>query len=224
MPVSLYLGIPGSGKTTLARTRAAEDIRRTGLPCLILDSEGANNLSDIPAAPDVRTVLYTLYGHGRNIRYIPKDEDDVERLAAGVRAGRGVVFLVDEFGYWASCRKILPSITRILRGHRHSSIYLHATTQYLSDLAPLALQCYDELYVFRNQSARGLERLRDEYSLDEALVQNLPPGAAIHVAKWTPPGAYTIVRAFPGDPIPVNRPVAPEPPPPPAPAPAPAPE
>lgn len=196
MPVSLYLGIPGSGKTTLARRRAGEEVSKYNLPCLVLDSEGANNLADIPRAMTLQDVFDRLYNGRQNVRYMPEGEEDVERLAAGVRAGRNLVFLIDEFGYWASYRKILPSIARILRGHRHANIYLHATTQYLSDLAPLALQCYDNLYVFRNQSARGIERLQDEYLIPPEKIQNLPPGDCIHLQKWNPPGEMEILHVF----------------------------
>lgn len=196
MSVSLYVGIPQSGKTTLARRRAGEDVVAHDLPCLVLDSEGANNLSDIPRAPDMAGVFHSLYGRRRNVRYVPAGEEDVERLAAGVRDGRNLVFLVDEFGYWASSHKILPSMKKILRAHNHANIHLHATTQYLSDLAPLALQCYDHLYVFRTISARGIERLQDEYRVPPEKVYSLAPGCCLHLQKWGSPGAWEELDVF----------------------------
>lgn len=195
MSVSLYFGVPESGKTSYALDRVRREIVETRRPAIILDSEQARNLAHIPRAAS-RLDAFKAAAEGKSTRYVPSGEDDVDRFTVAVRTYQNCIYVIDEFGYWANAHSILPSVKQIIRGHRHRGISLHATTQYPGDLAPLVFQCADHLYVFRCKNINALKRLEDAYRLPREVVEALPPGTCLHVEKWTPPGQYEVIKYF----------------------------
>jgi hypothetical protein len=59
--VDIFLGVTGSGKTTLARVRQGEDCARLGLLPVTLDLESAADWAAYPHAQSVDEVLHCLY-------------------------------------------------------------------------------------------------------------------------------------------------------------------
>lgn len=64
-------------------------------------------------------------------------------------------------------------------------VELFITTQYVSDIAPIVLQCADTVSAFRTPSKRALDRLEIEYGLDPGRLSNLKVGEFDRWSKWS---------------------------------------
>ena len=169
--VSYYVGIPESGKTTLARRRTADDIGATGYPAIIIDSMLAGNLADIPAATDPSQVVERVWGQGLHTRFHPQNEHDVETVFRAVQGGRRCILLIDEFSRWASNVYLPEIMEEVLRTYRHLNVIVHATTQYPGDLHRIARQCASQVYAFRCVSVGACKVLADEWGFDAEKVR-----------------------------------------------------
>jgi hypothetical protein len=172
--VSWYVGIPGSGKTTLAKQHLARLVVETGWPALVLDSTGVDQLKDVRHARSIREVIEWVWGAGEHAAYLPNDAQEVDRLVAACLDPGRVNLLVDEAHTWLSARRGLAGpLLRLMRAHRHAHANVLLTTQHLSgDIPQEALSCAPRLYVFRCTAPAVLDRLRAE-GLDPAQVQVL---------------------------------------------------
>jgi hypothetical protein len=196
--IRYYVGIPDSGKTTLARRHLCEAITVTGLPAIIVDSMYAGNLADIPACRTVAEVVERVWREGKHARYVPAGEADLSRLCDVVTAGKDCLLLIDEIARWASNRSMPDSLERLLRGYRHHRVSLLATTQAPVDLHQLARQCASDVYCFRIVSANAADLLEREWGFPPAALRALGRGAFL---KWS--------RAEQFDAIPPSPPAAP---------------
>jgi hypothetical protein len=180
--IRYYVGIPDSGKTTLARQHLCDAITATGLPAIVVDSMYAGNLADIPACRSVADVVERVWRDGKHARYVPGGEDDLAKLCDVVAAGKNVLLMVDEIARWASNRSMPDSLERLLRGYRHHRISLFATTQAPVDLHQLARQCASDVYAFRIVSANAADLLEREWGFDPAALRSLGRGAFL---RWS---------------------------------------
>lgn len=182
----VYLGIPRSGKTTLAVREACDEAAATGRTLLICDSIGVVQVAGAlePARGDWRAAIAGVWQARRHVRFIPDGPDDVERIAAAAFEGRNVVLLLDEIGVWSSGRSIGDRLGELIRSARHRDVSLFVTTQYAGDVPSFVLQCADEARIFRHTSRRALERISEEFHLDEEQVRALPPYEFVRWAAW----------------------------------------
>jgi DNA helicase HerA-like ATPase len=189
--INWYVGVPGSGKTTLAIRKALEEVKATGRPLLIIDTEGVA----LPvAAPDgfrydlpfskLDEVEGKLWTEGAAVRVLMQSEDHVTWLVKLVCGGRDVVVVFDEISYYSRGAGLNYDLGKLLRMHRHYRVSLHATTQYVGDIAPVALQCADTVFAFRTTAARALERLEEEYRLPAEKLMKLERGEFLSWRKW----------------------------------------
>jgi hypothetical protein len=118
---------------------------------------------------------------------MPETEDDVEEFCDKVHRlgvqGHKIVVLFDETSPWMSSHKQPDKLLMLLRGHYHSGTEVFMTTQYLgSDFPPLALNCVQNAYLFRNTSPRALERIQGTFpDVDTDAVRKLKDREFIEV-------------------------------------------
>lgn len=181
--VRWYVGVPASGKTTLAAAQAAELVAATGWPVLAIDSAGVAQLGQVPHVTSVEAVLDHAWTRRQHVAFIPRDEDQVTEIVQAVLARGRVILLVDEAAFWIDARKGSGSpLLRLMRAHRHARVFLLLTTQHFSgDVSQQALSCAPTLYVFRCTSPAVLDRLEREYGLDRRAIANLGQGQFIKV-------------------------------------------
>ena len=185
--VAWYVGIPGSGKTTLATAHAAELVRRKGWPVVCIDSQGVAQLASIPRVASPRDVVEHAWRLRRHCAFIPESDEDVRSIArAALTTGR-VVLLIDEAAYWLTAHDRHSPLLRLMRAHRHANVCILLTTQHLSgDVPQEALACAPVLHVFRCESPAALERLERDYRIPPERIASLPRGHFLRIETGFP--------------------------------------
>jgi hypothetical protein len=186
-PLAWYFGIPGAGKTTLATRHAAELVRRTGWPVLVVNTESVRQLAGIADAGSPRAACERVWLERRNAAFVPESQADVDYVIAQAdRRGR-VVLLVDEAAVWITAHDRHGAMLRLMRSHRHKRVAMLLTTQHLSGDCPQeALSCAPVLYVFNCSSGAVHDRLRERFDIDPRLVASLPRGRYIRIRTGFP--------------------------------------
>jgi hypothetical protein len=183
-----YVGIPGAGKTTLARRHACELSAAEKKPILFLDSAGVANFEDVQHARTLKDLAHLVWTRGEHAAWIPTSSEEVEALVHLVAARGSIVLLVDEAAFWlSSSRGRGGGLLRLMRAHRHARVHLLLTTQHLSgDVPQEALSCAPDLYVFRCTSPVVLDRLEREYGVERRKVSCLTRGEFLHLSTSFP--------------------------------------
>jgi len=204
--VAWYVGVPGSGKTILATQEALADVAATGRPLIVIDPEGvykpgADEMSrkTIPVIEPMtsRQAVTEMYQSGKFVRVIPEDEEDVAWLCRALKGGMNAVVIIDEASYYTRSSSIVPDLAKLLRVRRHVNVSIYATTQYVGDLAPVALQCATDIVAFRTTSQRGLDRLSVEYRLNPDELQALEVGQFKRWSAWGNPTVLPVPPRVP---------------------------
>lgn len=164
---ALYVGVTESGKTTLAVRHAESCASRLRLPLLVVDSFRAAGLSRFPHVGTVAAALSALYAGGP-VALFPggvsgDGPGDVARLCAGARAGGRCVVLLDELRPWITPGRLPAPLSLLFRSYAHSAVALFVTTQSPADLPSEVYQCAKTVFCFRNDSARALRLLGEEF-------------------------------------------------------------
>jgi len=174
-PVVL-IGCPGSGKTTLARKLASEEVSRTGFPLLVIDSARVEQFQDLVHAATVRETIHRIWGQGLTTAFTPEKPEDFEKLAAAARAGKRCIILIDELKFvLPSVRSMALEFQLAMRFWRHSKLEgIYATTQSYADAARPLRAVVSRWIVFRMTAPQDLEALRQDLALDPAEIAALP--------------------------------------------------
>lgn len=190
--VSVYVGSPGAGKTTLALRHAAELIQATGWPAIVVDLGAVSTFEAQPHVSSVREALEAAVGRGEHAYWTPRELGETEQLFAGVGAAREIVLLIDESHYLLARQRHAPELMRLMRAHRHRRVHVLLTTQALSNDVPQeALACAPTLYVMRTTALTSLERLEREYGLQPDAVRAQAVGDFFRV---NPDNSVDVVR------------------------------
>jgi hypothetical protein len=187
MTVAYYVGSTGTGKTTLMCSHAMQRAGERAVPAILLDSEGVVG-ADKWEAEEVHSreaLIEKVWKEGRHVKYHPRDAEDVDALCRVIRAGGNCVLAVDEISYWARGAGLLPELARLFRVHRHSAVDLFGTSQYPADISPLIWNVKSEVYLFRNESSRAIERLTEECSLSDEDAEEIANLENMRYVKWT---------------------------------------
>jgi hypothetical protein len=182
--VSFYCGATGTGKTYLALFHFKRLLQATGRSGIIVDGMGERrNLGPYRAAYGVRDLsgcLDMAYRQGRHVVWMPRSLDEVEEFsdkahALGI-AEKPVTILFDETSPWMSSYRQPVALMLLLRAHYHNRCDVLMTTQYLArDFPPLALNCVQNAYIFRNTSPQALQRIAETFpDIDVDAVRKLP--------------------------------------------------
>lgn len=175
--VTWAIGIPQSGKTTLAVSRAIQRAEERGVPLVAIDSGAVDQLRGLPPAETPGDVVQIAFREHRSCRYVPSDLEDCERVLRVLRKGRRLVVLVDEAHYWLSAHTDGTSseLVHLMREGQHARTDLFLTTHHLTgDVPQAALTCTSRVLVLRCIAPRVLDLLSKEWGFDRGAVQSLP--------------------------------------------------
>lgn len=180
------VGVPQSGKTTLALSLGWQLCERWRVPMLVLDSAEVRQLAGVEEASSTQDAIARVWGRPRSsVRFVPTDREEVDRLCVAANRGRDFVLIVDEAHYWISSSSSRTSnlLLRLMRATQHARVRIFLTTHHLSgDVPQAALSCSPELYLFRCVSPAVLEFLERQYGLQPSRLASLPRGAFLRVS------------------------------------------
>lgn len=173
--VCWIIGIPQSGKTTLAVSRAVARARERRVPLFLVDGANVKQLRGFPARSSVLDALDASFARGEDSRVRPQTRDELDALLRGIRAGKRAVVLVDEAHRWLSAQSgSSGELLHLMRETQHAEVDLFATTHHLTgDVPQAAISCTARVIVFRCISAAVLQRLDSEWNLPRATVKSL---------------------------------------------------
>jgi len=182
--ISFYVGSTGTGKTYLAFQHFRARLAATRVCGIIIDGMGERrNISACRAAytvPHVTGALEALYRANRHVVWMPKSLDEVElfceKAVACAQEGHPIIVFFDETSPWMSSHRQPENLMLLLRSHYHTHLEVMMTTQYLArDFPPLALNCVQNAYIFRNTSPQALERISQTFpDVDIEAIRKLP--------------------------------------------------
>ena len=196
MTVAYYVGGTGTGKTTLMMQHAYTQAAVRAVPLILLDSEGVVGPDKFQGetVPNIARLIDAVWKEGKHVRFLPKEAEEVEGLSRAVRSGGGCVLAIDEVSYWARGGSILDDLARLYRVHRHSGVDLYATSQYPADISPLIWNVKSEVYIFRNESSRAVERIREECSLPVEQIDSIPMLPDMTFIPWRSRGGNPLEK------------------------------
>lgn len=176
-----YFGVTTSGKTTLALEHLRLDVALDGRPSLILDCMPAKNLRALPHCGSRLEAVALLYRRGTHAVYTPEGEEDLAALFgtihyAGAKEGLPIHVLWDEAALAQSPQHLDDRIRQALLGWQHNDCTFRLVSQRPGDLHGTFYACIPEVYCFRTEREKCLDRVRDELSLDPAVIAALPQG------------------------------------------------
>lgn len=173
--VTWTIGIPQSGKTTLAVSRAVQRAAHRGVALVAIDSARVAQLAGLHEIKSRHEALQAV-SEKLLVRYVPREQTDCEGMLEALRRRGDCVVLVDEAHYWLSARSGSQEVlVHLMREAQHSRLDLFLTTQHLTgDVPQAALSCTSRLLVLRCTAPRVLDLLERTWDLDRQTVQALP--------------------------------------------------
>jgi hypothetical protein len=186
----LFLGVPGSGKTTHARARLAS-VRRA----VFFDPTGHDytDEGEVVAPADLAAFPELLRGVVARVVVVPDDEDVAAAFAATVEACRaasgegGLVLCADEVGDYSA--KAADALTRLHRNGHHDGVASVLVSQCAVDIPKTCRRTATRVCSLLQTASADLDALETEYGRDFAeRVRLWRPGDA--PAVWTLPTLY----------------------------------
>ena len=176
-----YFGVTTSGKTTLALEHLRLDVALDGRPSAILDCMPARNLRGLPHAKDFLEVVQLLYVRGTHAVWTPRSDDELGRFFdvvhfAGAEQGKPIHVLWDEAALGQTPQRIDDRIRQALLGWQHNDCTFRLVSQRPGDLHGTFYSCIPEVYCFKVERDKCLDRVRDELSLQPEVIAALPQG------------------------------------------------
>lgn len=178
-----YIGVPGSGKTTLAKAHALAESRRNGCPVLVLNSEGVAQFEGFPTTRSRRAAIRAVWGSRASCALIPAGAADVRAVIAAAHNPGRINLLIDETSAWLSARSgASAELLALMRAHRHAGLNLYLTTQHLTgDVPQAAFSCAPHVYIFRCTAPAVLERIERTWGIEPGRVRKLRQFQYLHV-------------------------------------------
>ncbi len=169
--VELFVGVTGSGKTTKAKWRQAEESGRWKIPCVTLDLEHAADWQHMEHAAGVVEVLEDLYVKRRNPRiWTPKTEAERLTFFDAVAHWGGASILVDGLPMIADAHYLEEPFRQAMYRHRHGRlqlpVYWFLVAQRASLIHRHVFAACRRVYVFRQAPGADADRIKHEYGID----------------------------------------------------------
>lgn len=164
-----YIGVPGAGKTWLARAHSIEHIDRTGWPCIVVDPIGESDVDvggwesqGFVRVESARDVLRA-YVAGCCVVWTPAEMREADAVFAAIgKRGRCVLVVDEAWRFLGSSSTRESPLLALMRTHRHRSVRVLLTAQHVgADVPQAALACAPEFFVFRTTSTTSLKRLAE---------------------------------------------------------------
>jgi hypothetical protein len=184
MGIVWCIGCPGAGKTTLAKSIAAQRARQLNRKLVVVDAEGDAGFRSLPMASNVGELPKLLAAHNAvSFDAMSCGKQELRRLPTFLeRAGKLVVLIDGAHAVLDAHSSAGDAWVRLQRVHRHAELELVWTTHHLGGDVPQVVQaCAPELYVFRTTSPSALKTLEKEFGLEMSRVRTLERGVYIKV-------------------------------------------
>jgi hypothetical protein len=167
--VDVYIGVTGSGKTTLAQAhrRKAADLYR--LPCVTLDLEDASDWTGVPHALSAEEVLLTYCKARKSPRpWTPANQRERDKFFSAVAHWGGVAILVDGVPQMPEAHDIESEFCKALLKWRHGKLgptFWFITAQRFA-LTPRTLYSAARyVRVFKQAPGRDAKRALEEFNI-----------------------------------------------------------
>lgn len=164
---SIFSGTKGTGKTYRAyRFWAADKIRATGFPLLVVDPQLVETLEDLYHAGSAREALLRVIDTGAPTAYKPRSDRDFDDLVRGVHAAGEIVFVVDEVRFYVGARYVSDPLLELARVERNAKVPLGFTTQSYGDVGRELTCVVDDFFLFRHTATQDLEAIGKRFGDD----------------------------------------------------------
>jgi RecA/RadA recombinase len=172
--LAVYVGSPGSGKTTLAEQHARQLAAARGVGAFCIDSTGSAGLERWEEFEDLGGALKAVWKENRLARYSPRDEDELRGILRAARDPGRLVVLLDELALWPPRMRELDALCRVWR-HVDTDVLL--TAQHLSgDIAQGLRACSPRVFAFHTAPSTTLDVLEKGFRLPGQQLQTLGRG------------------------------------------------
>lgn len=204
---SVYVGITGSGKTTLAQKHLLMDSRVSRFQRVIMDLEGARDWMHYPHAPSADHVLTSLYVNRqkgaplRTIIWTPKDERERAKFFMAVGYWGGVCVMVDGVPMIADGHNFEEEFRKALYKHRHGRIgptFWYLVGQRMSLIHRHVFAACKSVYVFRQAPGVDAKRAYEEFGIPVERSTSLKRGEPVPVLLSFPTEGDEATRSDPG--------------------------
>lgn len=187
----VFIGITGSGKTTLAQRRQYDAAMKWHLPRATLDLEGAQDWSTHPHAKNADEVLDSLYVKRTTARvWTPKDERERAKFFMAVGYWGGVACLIDGLPMIADAHNFEEEFRKMLYRHRHGQLQLPAFHYLVAQRASLVhrhvFAACRWVFVFKQAPGVDARRIHEEFDIPPETSTKLERGAHVPILLGFP--------------------------------------
>lgn len=204
--VEVFVGITGSGKTTLARERQREFAARYGFPMGTLDLESAMDWAGDPHAESVDEVCNDLFVRRVSARvWTPRTREERSKFFRMVGEWGGVSLLIDGLPMIADAHDLDEDARQMLLRYRHGKIgptSHELVAQRMSLIHRHVFAATTRVFVFRQAPGVDADRVYHEFDFPPELSTKLERGAK-HVVEMgfpeTPAPPAAAVGQNPGE-------------------------
>lgn len=186
--ICVYVGTTGSGKTYLAWKHLKRLRRRARVPCLLIDSAGAENFQGEPHAKGLAEVAAQLNDPNKGIVYwTPENVLEVDALFSVLlrlaKEGKAtpIGIMIDEVSFW-TVESRSKELRKLCRLWRHVKVTLLITSQHVSgDLGQVMLACNPLLFLFKTTAPASLKWIEDNHAVTAEEVRAIPERSWVEV-------------------------------------------
>lgn len=170
---------------------AADEIKRTGAPCIVLDPGRVDQWRGVPHAKTLAEVHRAAWVRRESVALAASPEDCetlCEALEKTGAAAGGFTLVIDELREYASSNRVGDKLVLLARRHRHAKVSMLLGTQSIGDLRTDLISAVDTIHTGRNMAPYNLETLKTRYGLEPEKLKALGRGEFITTYTGFAPG------------------------------------